>query len=106
MKIAPGDIAGHLEGCRRFSFSTPHGCSKNLATIFVCPINSGNARRKPALRSRETFVPYKQWLADGWPVIGGLRRAASAKPAEIALPGGLPLKPYLVEIRQDEAAIL
>jgi len=26
--------------------------------IFVCPINSGNARRKPAPRSRESFVRY------------------------------------------------
>jgi len=38
---------------------------------------------------------------EGWPVIGGRKRAASTKPAEIALVGCLPLKPYLLEIREQ-----
>jgi hypothetical protein len=32
----------------------------------VTPINTGNARRHPALRGRATFVPYMSWLASGW----------------------------------------
>src|ERR1700733_11276286 len=34
---------------------------------FVTPINSGNACRKAARRGRGTFVPYKDWLHNGWP---------------------------------------
>ena len=37
------------------------------ADAFLSPINSGNARRKPAPRSRETLVPYGVWLRQGWP---------------------------------------
>ena len=30
------------------------------------PINSGNARRKPALRGAATFVPYSTWVKTAW----------------------------------------
>jgi hypothetical protein len=66
--------------------------------LLLSPINSGNARRRPAPRSLQLFVPYKKWLAQGWPVIEGKRRAHSVPPAEIVLEGQLPLEPYLIEI--------
>ena len=33
---------------------------------FVSPINSGNARRRPARRGRDTFIPYRMWIEHGW----------------------------------------
>jgi hypothetical protein len=38
---------------------------------FVSAINSGNARRKAVRRDRDTLVPYRTWLKQGWP---GMRR--------------------------------
>lgn len=35
-------------------------------SIELTPINTGNARRKPALRGRQTFVLYRDWLSSGW----------------------------------------
>ena len=72
--------------------------------ILLSPINSGNARRKPAPRSTRLFVPYREWLAAGWPVIQGQRRPRSFPPAEIVLQGHLPLEPYLCETRFHEPA--
>jgi hypothetical protein len=66
--------------------------------VWLSPINSGNARRRPAPRSWRLFVPYQEWLAQGWPVIAGKRRSRSVPPAEILLEGQMPLEPYLVEI--------
>ena len=66
--------------------------------VLLSPINSGNARRRPAPRSLHLFVPYQEWIAQGWPVIAGKRRSRSVPPAEILLEGQMPLEPYLVEI--------
>ena len=65
--------------------------------VLLSPINSGNARRRPAQRSLRLFVPYQEWMEQGWPVIAGKRRSPSVPPAEIVLEGQLPLEPYLVE---------
>ena len=37
------------------------------AHAFVSPINSGNARRKPARRGLDTILAYGVWLEGGWP---------------------------------------
>ena len=34
--------------------------------VFLSPINTGNARRKPAVRGQSTFVPYAVWLESAW----------------------------------------
>ena len=34
--------------------------------VALTPINTGNARRKPARRGAATFVPYAQWTRSGW----------------------------------------
>jgi hypothetical protein len=40
---------------------------RHRADAFVSPINSGNARRRPARRGRGTLIPYTSWLNEGWP---------------------------------------
>lgn len=64
--------------------------------VLVSPINSGNARRKPAIRSQALFVPYREWLRNGWTPIDSRQRPRSDLPVEIAIEGHLPLKPYLL----------
>jgi hypothetical protein len=64
--------------------------------IYLSPINSGNARRRPAPRSPEIFVPYREWVETGWRTLNGKSRAPDCSPAEILLEGKLPLKPFLV----------
>src|SRR6202040_3445002 len=68
--------------------------------VLLSPINSGNARRRPAPRSPRLFVPYHEWSDQGWPVIEGQRRSRSVMPAEIVLEGHLPLEPFLTGIRK------
>jgi hypothetical protein len=61
---------------------------------FVSPINSGNARRKPARRGRSTLVPYMTWSSQGWPV-----RERSRPVAELLFACTIPAKaPYLIDI--------
>jgi hypothetical protein len=61
---------------------------------FVSPINSGNARRKPARRGRDTFVLYGAWLHQGW------RSGRSGRPpAEFLFGCTIPSQaPYVVDI--------
>jgi hypothetical protein len=66
------------------------------ADAFVSPINSGNARRKAVRRGRDTFVPYRTWLREGWPS-GQVTRP----PAEFLLRCTVPVKaPYLTDISE------
>jgi hypothetical protein len=61
---------------------------------FLSPINSGNARRKPAPRSRNTLVHYEVWQRKGWPT--GPR---TRPPAEVLFRCPIPVRgPYLIEI--------
>jgi len=64
--------------------------------VYLSPINSGNARRRPVPRSPEIFVPYREWLETGWRTLNSESRAPRCPPAEILLEGNLPLKPFLV----------
>ncbi|MEA1672834.1 DUF7002 family protein [Nitrospirillum sp. BR 11163] len=60
----------------------------------LSPINSGNARRRPARRGKDTFVPYSRWLRQGWPT--GQR---TRPPAEVLFGCGIPVQPpYLLNI--------
>ena len=62
----------------------------------VSPINSGNARRRPAWRGRDTLVPYRTWVRDGWPA--GARRR---RPAEFLFRCVVPAeRPYLLDIAE------
>jgi hypothetical protein len=63
--------------------------SRHADRVFLSPINSGNARRKPAVRGRSTFVPYKEWLESGWSGeaigLGTDPRARSHRPVELTV---------------------
>lgn len=60
----------------------------------VSPINSGNARRRPAPRGRDTLVPYRHWAQNGWP--SGARRRP---PAEFLFACPVPAtRPYLLDV--------
>lgn len=82
--------------------------------IAVTPINTGNARRKPAHRGMATFVPLAEWSRSGWKseaaALGLPLRKRSHQPVELtvldavpdimryvvgvfALPAGQPFRP-------------
>jgi hypothetical protein len=66
------------------------------AEAFMSPINSGNARRKPAPRGQDTFVPYANWLRAGWPT--GQR---TRPPAEVLFRCPIPVQaPYMIDIAE------
>jgi hypothetical protein len=57
--------------------------------VALTPFNTGNARRKPAIRGRATFVPYSAWLASDWRSeadrLGISRRPSSHPPVELTV---------------------
>lgn len=63
-------------------------------SIELTPINTGNARRKAALRGRQTFVPYQTWLQSGWTseteALGTAARPKSHPPAELTILNAVP----------------
>jgi hypothetical protein len=62
--------------------------------VLLAPINTGNARRKPARRSRATLMPYQAWLNVGWPTGRRWR-----PPAEVLFTGAVPtIAPFLMTI--------
>jgi hypothetical protein len=60
----------------------------------VTPINTGNARRKPAVRGAATFVPYASWLGSAWAseasALGTAERSRSHAPVELTVAGPVP----------------
>jgi uncharacterized protein DUF7002 len=60
----------------------------------LSPINTGNARRRPALRGRSTFVPYASWCESGWRSeaagLGTRGRPHRYQPVELTIDGGVP----------------
>lgn len=70
------------------------GCAR------VSPINSGNARRRPARRGLDTLRDYAAWAAEGWP-----DRRGGQRPAEVLFSCAIPARPpYLVRIERDPPA--
>ena len=59
--------------------------------ITLTPINTGNARRRPAIRGRQTFVPYNTWVETRWAseaeALGTQLRPKSHSPAELTVLG-------------------
>ncbi|WP_428394187.1 DUF7002 family protein [Lichenicoccus sp.] len=83
----------HLKACgSRLQYLMTFNAAKLFRDFgdqaFVSPINSGNARRKPARRGRDTFVPYRMWIEHGWTT--GQRRRP---PAEFLFRCNVPAKP-------------
>ena len=62
--------------------------------VEVTPINTGNARRRPAPRGTATFVPYAKWLESGWANetqgLGTRPRRRSHQPVEITVRDAVP----------------
>lgn len=60
----------------------------------LSPINTGHARRKPAMRGESTFVPYGVWLESAWSTeASGLNtrvRARSHRPVELTVHEAVP----------------
>jgi hypothetical protein len=92
-------VARHLHACRRTAqvVLTIDGealLARHAARASVAPFNTGNARRKPAVRGRATFVPWMTWQASGWRSesdgLGTSLRAKSHKPAELTIDRAVP----------------
>lgn len=73
--------------------------AKKLVTQYgprttVTPINTGNARRVPARRGLESFVPYDVWVDTGWKseseALGTKPRPSSHKPVELTITDAIP----------------
>jgi hypothetical protein len=70
------------------------------AHIALTPINTGNARRQPALRSRASFVPYATWLDSRWDTeaqaLGTTPRKRSHAPVELTVRNACEIKRFVV----------
>ena len=62
--------------------------------VALTPINSGNARRKPARRGAATFVPFAEWVRSGWAseaeVLGPPERKRTHQPVELTVLDAVP----------------
>jgi hypothetical protein len=84
--------------------------ARHHAGIELTPINTGNARRKPALRGRATFVPYREWLSSGWSseaaALNTKARPHNHRPVELtvvdAVPDVMRLVTRVVELKKGE----
>lgn len=60
----------------------------------LTPFNTGNARRKAAIRGHATFVPYVSWLVSGWrseaEALGLRQRPSSHAPVELTVADAVP----------------
>ncbi len=70
----------------------------------LTPINTGNARRQPALRSWHSFVPYCEWLQSGWAseteALGTRARPRSHQPVELTIEYAVPdIMEFVTDIR-------
>jgi hypothetical protein len=67
----------------------------------VTPINTGNAMRAAAPRSRSSFVPYRQWVAEAWSSEaqnGRGMRPATHRPVELTIRDAVPdIMNYVLE---------
>ena len=71
--------------------------------VAVTPINTGNARRKPARRGAATFVPFAEWIRSGWAseaaALGIPVRKRSHQPVELVVIDAVPdIMRFVVEI--------
>jgi hypothetical protein len=62
--------------------------------VAVTPINTGNARRRPARRGAATFVPYAAWVTSAWASeaagLGITLRPPWHPPVELTVAGSIP----------------
>jgi hypothetical protein len=87
-----------------FEIDTAALLGRYASSAYVTPFNTGNARRRPARRSRATFVPYSTWLSTGWAhesaALGLPLRSASHAPVELTISDSVPdIMKYVLAIR-------
>ena len=67
--------------------------ARHADRVALTPFNTGNARRKPAIRGRATFVPYPVWFASAWRSeaegLGIRERPPSHSPVELTVEGSV-----------------
>lgn len=106
-------VARHLRACRRtaqvvLSIDAEALLARHAARASVAPFNTGNARRKPAVRGLATFVPWMAWQASGWRLecdgLGTSLRPRSHKPAELTIDRAVPDILDVVVARRTVAA--
>lgn len=73
--------------------------------VALTPINTGNARRRPAKRGPATFVPYEAWITSAWASeaasIGTQVRPPSHPPVELTVTGSIPdIMQFVVSVQQ------
>jgi hypothetical protein len=71
--------------------------------IALTPINTGNARRKPARRGAATFVPYTAWVRSSWAseaeALGTSLRKRSHRPVELTVLDAVPdIMQFVVDV--------
>jgi hypothetical protein len=79
--------------------------ARHAERVALAPINTGNARRQPALRGPQTFVPYPLWIESGWTseteALGTRRRPRSHRPVELTITHAAPdIMDFVVDVRQ------
>lgn len=76
------------------TFDTARLVEAYLPYVALSPINTGFARRKPAVRGEATFVPYSDWSRSGWEsemkMLGNAARKASHNPVELTVRRAIP----------------
>lgn len=92
-------VARHLHACRRtaqvvMSIDAEALLARHAARASVAPFNTGNARRRPAVRGPASFVPWASWRTSGWRAesegLGTTMRTRSHKPAELTVEHAVP----------------
>lgn len=107
-------VVRHLHACRRtaqvvLTIDAEALLARHAVRACVAPFNTGNARRKPAVRGRATFVPWMTWQATGWRSecegLGTGPRSKSHKPAELTVDHAVPdILDFVVSRRAVRAA--
>jgi hypothetical protein len=63
--------------------------ARHARRVALTPFNTGNTRRKPAIRGQATIVPYATWDETAWrseaEVLGILERPSSHAPVELTV---------------------
>lgn len=105
----PQRLERHLHACRRhpqivMELDAVRLLERHGARAAMSPFNSGNARRRPAMRGHATFVPYATWLQSRWQhEAAGLQtrpRPPGHPPAELAIDDSVPdAMSFVVEVR-------
>lgn len=102
-------LGRHLRACRRqaqvvMEIDATALLRRYGAQAAVSPFNTGNARRRPAVRGRATFVPWPTWCESGWrhesDGLGTRPRPCRHKPAELTIPEAVPdIMDFVLDVR-------